>query len=72
MSVELDAIKADLVAAKVSSDKIAVDVTSLHTKIDGIAGVPTAAEWAEVKALSSELVTSLAAVDAQTPDAPVV
>ena len=69
MSEELNAIKADLEASKLSTEKIAADVTGLHAKIDAVVGVPTAAEWAEVKALSGELVTSLAAVDAQTPDA---
>lgn len=69
MSTELNEIKADLVAAKEKVTKVAADVAALHAKIDAIGDVPTAEEWAEVKALSADLNTSLQAVDDATEDA---
>lgn len=69
MSQELEAIKADLEAAKVKTSKIAADVAGLHAKIDALGDAPTAEELAEVKQLSADLNTSLQAVDDATADA---
>lgn len=68
MNEDLAQIKASLEAANVKADKIAADVTLLHTKITGTGEVPTAEEWAEVKTLSSQLNDKLQAVDDQTAD----
>lgn len=69
MSEDLNQIKADLVAANTKADKIQTDVTLLHTKINGVPGdVPTAAEWAEVKELSSTLNSKLQGIDDQTAE----
>lgn len=68
MNEDLQQIKASLEAANTKADKIAADVTLLHTKINGIENVPTAEEWAEVKALSSQLNDKLQAVDDKTAD----
>ena len=68
MSAELDAIKADLASAKDKVTKVAADVASLHAKIDAIPVAPTAAEWAEVKAMSADLNSQLQTVDDATPE----
>lgn len=68
MSQDLNVIKDALASAKVSAEKVAADVTSLHTKIDGIAEQPTAEEWAEVKEMATALKDSLAETDSQTED----
>ena len=68
MSAELDAIKADLVAAQGLQVKIAADVQRLHDAITALGDAPTAAELAEVKTLSGNLVASLQATDDATPE----
>jgi hypothetical protein len=68
MSAELDAIKADLVAAQELQVKIAADVQRLHDQITALGDAPTPEQLAEVKALSSALVSSLQATDAVTPE----
>ena len=68
MSAELDAIKADLVSAQALQQKIAADVTRLHDQITALGDAPTPEQLAEVKALSSALVTSLQATDDATPE----
>jgi hypothetical protein len=69
MANELDAIKADVVSAKQKVEKVAADVAALHEKLDAIGEVPTEEQWAEVKAMTAELNTSLQAVDDATADA---
>lgn len=68
MSLQLDELKAALVAANEKVAKVAADVTRLHEKIDAAGDVPTAEEWAEVKTLAEDLNTSLQAVDEKTPE----
>jgi len=69
MANELNDIKADIVAAKAKIVKVATDVANLHAKIDLITGeLPTAEEWAEVKALTVELNSNLQAIDDVTLD----
>lgn len=68
MANELEEIKADLVSANEKVTKIKADVTLLHSKVDAIPGAPTAEQWAEVKALSSQLNASLQEVDDATPE----
>lgn len=68
MSELLDQIKADLLAANEKVTKIAADVARLHAAIEAMGDAPTAAELAEVKALSADLNTSLQIVDDATPE----
>lgn len=68
MSAQLDAIKADLVAAQELQVKIAADVQRLHDAITAMGDAPTQAQLDEVKALSGALVTSLQATDDATPE----
>lgn len=68
MSEVLDQIKADLLAANEKVTKIAADVARLHAAIEALGDAPTAAELAEVKALSADLNTSLQIVDDATPE----
>ena len=68
MSAELEAIKADLVAAQELQVKIAADVQRLHDTITALGDAPTAQELADLKALSGALVSSLQATDDATPE----
>lgn len=68
MSTELDAIKADVIAANEKVTKVAADVARLHELITAGGDVPTAEQWAEVKQLTADLNTSLQAVDDATPE----
>lgn len=68
MNEDLNQIKSDLTEANTTLGKVKADVTLLHTKVDGIAGLPTAEEWAEVKTLAANLKTGLQEVDDVTPE----
>lgn len=68
MNEDLNQIKSDLTEANTTLKNVKADVTLLHSKVDGIAGQPTAEEWAEVKTLASNLKTALKEVDDQTPE----
>ena len=68
MSEQLTEIKTELTEAKAFAEKVAADVTLLHTKVDSIAEQPTAEEWAEVKQMAKDLKDSLAATDAKTAE----
>lgn len=68
MSAELNEIKEKLIAADAKVTKVAADVQRLHDLIAAAGEVPTAAEWAEVKALADGLNASLQAVDDATSE----
>lgn len=68
MNEDLQQIKTDLQTANTSLSKVKADVTLLHSKVDGIAGQPTAEEWAEVKTLATNLKAGLQEVDDQTAE----
>ncbi len=68
MSAKLDEVNAALDAVNEKVDKVAADVASLHTQIDGIDS-PTAEEWQATKDKVAAINTKLQAVDDATPDA---
>lgn len=69
MGQNLNEVKEALAAADAKADKIAADVTLLHGKIDNVNGeTPTAEEWAEVKALATNLNNKLQNIDDQTAE----
>ena len=68
MNENLAAIKADLIATKDIVTNVAADVQRLHDVINGAGGMPTQAEWDEVKGIAGDLKTSLQAVDDATPE----
>lgn len=68
MNEGLNQIKSDLTEANTTLGKVKADVTLLHSKVDGIAGLPTAEEWAEVKTLAGNLKAGLKEVDDATAE----
>lgn len=68
MNENLEEIKSSLLAANEKVSKVSADVTLLHTKVDAIPNLPTAEEWAEVKAIAANLNTSLQEVDDKTAE----
>lgn len=69
MGENIQALKADLVAANAKVDRVATDVAKLLGIIAGSAGeTPTAAEWAEVKELGASLNNKLQGLDDQVPE----
>jgi hypothetical protein len=68
MNEDLEQVKQDLIAANQKVGKVRADVAKLHALVAAGGNAPTAEQWAEVKALSGQLNTSLQEVDDQTED----